>query len=149
MTLKNIKIDKEFLIKYKVVLACVVCTIFSLLTAFWVGFRYFTYATIFCVSLIFSFQDAFCLSAYSFFFSGLTYINVGPYYMWCLFLLARIFRYIYDAKKKVVKVYKWPLIMTGVFYGFSIIPIWNYANFFWNCYYATIPCSDIPNLRIS
>lgn len=130
MTFKNLKIDKEFLIKHKVVLACIVCTIFSLLTACWTGFRYFTYSGIFIFSLFASFQEAFCLSVYSYFFSGLTYIPTGPYYLWCLFLAARIFRYIYDVKVGRAKIYKWPLIMSLIFYFFSLIPIWNYANFF-------------------
>jgi len=130
MTFTNVKINKEMLIKFKVVLAIIVCTTFALITPLWGGFRYFMYMGLFFAGLLFSVQEAFCTYAYMFFYTRLSMAWEGSYVMWCITLLGITLKYIYHAVKKQEKVAKWPLIMSIVFYIFSIIPIWNYTHIF-------------------
>ena len=130
MAFTNVKINKETLIKMKVVLAIIVCTTFALLVPVWGGFRYFMYMGLFFAGLLFSVQEAFSVYAYMFFFTRLSMAWEGSYVMWCITLLGITLKYIYFAFKGKEKVAKWPLIMSVIFYLCSLIPLWNYAHAF-------------------
>ena len=130
MSLTRVKFNKEFFIKYKIVLMCTLCTIFALLTPYWSGFCYFTYAGLLLSGLLFTMQEALQIYGYLFFFTGLTLQWSGAYVMWSVVLLGILIQYVYRAIRKEVKVAKNALIMSAIFYVFSIIPLWNYAHVF-------------------
>ena len=84
MNFTKVKLNKEFFIKYKIVLSCLFCTILSLLTPVWGGFCYFTYATLLFSGVFFAIQDALMIYGYSFFYTILTMQWAGAYIMWCI-----------------------------------------------------------------
>lgn len=130
MTIGKLNFNKEFFIKYKIVLMCILCTIFALLNPLWGGFIYFLYVGLFLFALFFTPQESLCVYAFLFFYTSLTMSQLGAYIIYSLVLLGITVRYIYDAIKKNEKVAKQPLVISLIFYVVSIIPFWNYAHFF-------------------
>lgn len=130
MILNKIKIDKNFIIKNKVVLMCILCTIFALLTPLCTVFRYFHYACILAMSILFPFQEAFCAYGFMWFFTGLTCSKLGAWFIYSFFLVGSTIRYIIDLKQGRAKFAKGPFFASLIFYLFSLMPLWNYAHIF-------------------
>jgi len=125
---KKIKLDKEFFVKYKTILMCAVCTIFYLLTPLSSVFIYIDFALVVVSGLLFNIQESFCIFAYTNFFTGLIYFKSSTHIAWSILIVAMFLRYLYLAIFKKEKVAKWPAIISGIFYLFSILPLWNYTN---------------------
>ena len=104
MDWKKLSLNKEFFNKYKIVLMCVLCTIFALLTPLWGGFYWFNVICIGVVVFCFGVEAGYCLYAYLYFYTSLTGNQFLSYVLWGVLFLFVIIRHLILVYKKQEKI---------------------------------------------
>lgn len=130
MTTQKLNELKILETKYKVVIMCIMCTVFALLIPFWSGFLFCLFGSIVLAGIFLSVQESLSLFAYIFFFTALSGRADGTHYAFCLVFFGILLKYIYQVVCKQVRIAKYPLVISIIFWLCSILPLWNYSHFF-------------------
>ena len=130
MTKQKLKELANLETKYKIIIMCIMCTIFALLIPFWGGFLFCLFGSLLLAGIFLSPQESLSIFAYVFFFTALSGRADGTHYAFCIVFFGMLLKYIYETYKGKTKIAKFPLLMSVIFWMCSILPMWNYSHFF-------------------